>query len=349
MTLVQQDAMIQTKPLTESGDMDVRDGIRSVRRYLLAVGAVLALGASTQADPIYSVIDLGAGSVTYGSSGGNGTVIGSNGLTYIFNSDQGQSWPQGIDPSQGVPIIAAPPVGSPDTYGNPAYAYSHSTLVDMNRQGLAVGLDDFGVAGHIDNSEAFAVQRQPDGSWGMPIALWAGEANFGRAAPAGILGISPGGQILGFGYNMGLGPGYDAPAMGYGLFLYDAKTQSFTNLSTLIGATQSAAGPNWFLNGPTAKIDDQGRILIVDNAYAGYPGTAHSLLLVPQGTPTDMTAAPEPATWAIFSLLIGGWAARRRLRSRRRPRAELRDVRAWDVISGRPGMSALPAMSTWRL
>jgi hypothetical protein len=316
MTLARQDVTMWTT-LKEPGDMDVSDGIRSIRRLWLAAGLALGLAGSTQADPIYNVIDLGAGGVTYGTyPGGNGIVVGSNGLTATFNPIPATSWPQGIDPSQGIPNVAAAPVGNQDTYGNPAYAYSHSSLVGINGQGLAAGLDDWGVAGHIDNLTAFAIQRQPDGSWGTPIALWTGAPDFVRAGEVAILGISSSGQVLGYGYNMGQGSFYDGPAWGYGLFLYDSKSQSFTNLSNLIDSTKSPAGTNWFLNGPTARFDDQGRIVIVDNAYENYPQGAHSLLLVPQGTPSGMYAAPEPAPWAIFAIMIGGWAARGRLRSR---------------------------------
>jgi hypothetical protein len=288
--------------------MDVGNKSRAIGPILLLASLHL-LAAGAHADPVYTVIDLGTGAPTFGTtSNGQGTVTGSNGLTYAFDPTQGGSPPQGLS----IPNVVAPPVGSPDTYGNPAYAYSHSTLVAINSQGLAAGLDDWGVDGHIANEEAFASQQQANGSWGTPIPLWAGVPNFGAAMGAGILGISSSGQILGYGYNMGQIPGYDATPMGYGLFLYDSKSQSFTNLSTLIDSMMSPAQTNWFLNTPSGQIDNQGRILLSQAAYEGSSGPLHTLLLVPQGVSVDPVPAPEPATWAIFATLIGGWMARKR-------------------------------------
>jgi hypothetical protein len=247
-------------------------------------------------------------------SSGNSTVTGSNGLTYIFNPVSNDLPTQWSNNTQGVPNVVAPPIGNEDTNGNPNYAYSHSSLVAMNSQGLAVGLDDWGVAGHIANSEAFAVQQQANGSWGTPIPLWSGVADFSSPVPPGILGISPNGQILGYGYTMGQVPSYDALPTGYGLFFYDSKTQSFTNLTTLIDSTMSPSNANWFLNGPLGQIDNQGRILLTSGAYEGYSGPLHNLLLIPEGVSSNPVAAPEPATWAIFATLIGGWMVHKRLR-----------------------------------
>ena len=132
----------------------------------------------------------------------------------------------------------APPVGSPGTDGNPAYAYSNSTLAVINSQGLAAGFDVWGVAFHSSNIEAFAVQQQANGSWGAPIAPWSGAIN--SASDAGILGITPNGQVLGYGYNMGMTPFFGGSPSAYGLYLYDSKSHSFTNLSSLIDSTMSS-------------------------------------------------------------------------------------------------------------
>jgi hypothetical protein len=290
--------------------MDVGNRLRAIGPILLLASLHL-LAAGAQADPMYTVIDLGTGAPTFGTnSNGQGTVTGSNGLTYAFNAMPVRS---PVQPPN-FPNVVAPPVGSPDTYGNPAYAYSNSTLVGINSQGLAAGLDVFGVDGHISNTEAFAVQQEANSSWGTPIPLWAGAPNFGMAFGVGILGISSSGQILGYGYNMGQLLGYDANPSAYGLFLYDSKSQSFTNLSNLIDSTMSPANTNWFLNNATVgQIDNQGRILLPQAAYEGYSGPLHTLLLVPQGVSVDPVPAPEPATWAIFATLIGGWMARKRL------------------------------------
>jgi hypothetical protein len=265
------------------------------------------------------VIDLGTAAPTYGTdSAGNGIVTGSNGLTYIFNTLQGGSPSPSSNTSQPLPIVMPAPVGNDDTYGNPAYAYSQSTLWGMNNQGLAVGLDQWGVAGHIGDTTAFVTQLQADGSWGPPSALWSGIPGFGGSGGMGglgILGITPNGQVLGYGYNMQQPLGYDATPTGYGLILYDSKSQSYTNLSSLIDSTMSSSQTNWFLNSPFGRIDDQGRILLSQEVYESFSGPLHTLLLIPDGVSSDPIATPEPATWVIFATLIGGWMSRKRLRS----------------------------------
>jgi hypothetical protein len=299
--------------------MDVGNGVRAIGPILLLASLHL-LAAEAQADPLYTVIDLGTGSPTFGThSDGQRTVTGSNGLTLAFDTSQVGTPRQGINTSQGIPNVVAPPVGNPDTYGNPAYAYSHSTVMAINGQGLAAGLDDWGVSGHLFNTEAFAIQQQANGSWGTPIALWSGEASFGGSGTGvGILGISANGQVLGIGYNMGGQlPYYSGPSSGYGLFVYDSKSGSFTDLSNVVNSTlkQTETGwTGWYLNSPIGQIDNQGRILLSQEATQGFSGPAHTLLLVPQGASTDPVPAPEPATWAIFATLIGGWLARKRLR-----------------------------------
>lgn len=217
------------------------------------------LGPSARAGSAYTVIDLGTGSPTFGTnSNGQGIVTGSNGLSYAFDASQVALSYHGISTSQGIPNVVAPPVGSPETNGNPANAYSNSSLVAINSQGLAAGFDVWGVAGQMSNIEAFAVQQHANGSWGTPISLWSGAVN--SASDAGILGITPNGQVLGYGYNMAQIPLFGGSPSAYGLFLYDSKSQSFTNLSNLINSTMSPAQTNWFLNGPLGQIDSQGHI-----------------------------------------------------------------------------------------
>ncbi len=68
------------------------------------------------------------------------------------------------------------------------------------------------------------------------------------------------------------------------LYLYDTKTHSLTNLTRLVDAQQ------------------------------GYYPTPRHLLLIPDNLP-DQIPAPEPAAWATFALLIGGFVAHRRFRA----------------------------------
>ena len=84
-------------------------------------------------------------------------------------------------------------------------------------------------------------------------------------------------------------------------YLYDTKTQSLTNLTSLIDSM------NWF-DAPTSllQLDNQGRILTQE--YPDY------LLLTPQGVSADPIRVPEPESWAVFATLIGGLIAHKRLR-----------------------------------
>ena len=138
------------------------------------------------------------------------------------------------------------------------------------------------------------------------------------------MGVSPQGQVLGFGgvknqWN------YDPT-----LYLYDSKTQSLTNLTTLISSMTltrtpplpPGGSPYWYVNIVyRPQLDNQGRILVL--AYPpGLPEPGYSpdtLLLIPQGVAADPIPVPEPSTWALFATLIGGLIARNRLRSRTRP------------------------------
>lgn len=287
--------------------------IRAGAWVLLAIGLPLFMAAQAQADPLYTAIDLGTGAPTFG----NGTVTGSNGQTYAFdNLPDGASVPP-PGSLQNLPNVVPAPVNDPTTYGNPAFAYSRSTLVQMNSQGLAVGLDSFGVAGHLGNTEAFLTQHQADGSWSTPIPLWSGMPGFGGSGGEGgigILGLTTGGLVLGNGSSMGHYAGLYGNGPPSDLLLYDSKSRSFTDISNLIDSTLSPSKRHWFLNMPFGTIDNQGRILLTSDVTDGLSGPQHSLLLVPQGLPGNEVAAPEPSAWLLFAILAGGGLARNRLR-----------------------------------
>jgi hypothetical protein len=310
--------------------MDVSNRALSSRVILLAAGFFLSMSSRSLADPVYTALDLGAGTpsdaassaLSYGvDSSGNGTVTGSNGLTYTFNPVQNYLPATGNISGPGVPTPEPAPIWDQNTYGNPNFAFSYSTLYAMNSSGLAAGINQFGVVGHLANSEAFITQLQPDGKWGAPTPLWSGYTTFAGSGPSniGIMGVSPGGQVLGYGVVNQFGPPVNT------LYLYDSKTHALTDLTSLVNSitwTNSTAqplggqSPNWFLQSVVSRLDNQGRILI--QASEGFIGPVHNVLLVPDGIAADPPPIPEPGTWAVFATLIGAWMAQKRLRSRSR-------------------------------
>lgn len=290
--------------------MDVWGQVRRMRWMAMVVCVhVLTLGRA-QADPMYTAVDLGTGSLTYGvNAQGNGTVTGSNGLTYVFNPAQNSLPAQWSNTTQGVPIVQPAPVGNSYTYGDPSNAYSNSNLIAMNAQGLAAGIDQYGVAGHLANSEAFLAQQQANGSWGTPIPLWSGSetmAGYGTSG-VGILGVAANGQVLGYGVEDPTSS--TSPTL---LYLYDSRTQTITNLTSVVDAMSwttatnlpGGQSPNWSLSSVLAQIDNQGEILV--QATEGYSGTPHNVLLIPDGLSTSEVAAPEPAATAMFAVVMGG-------------------------------------------
>jgi hypothetical protein len=152
-------------------DMDVRNRARSGWVIFFAACLHLLMDATALADPIYTIIDLGTGSPTYGvDSSGNGTITGSKGLTYTFNPVQNDLPAQWSNTTQGVPIVYPAPIAAPGSVipfdpNSPNFAFSYSNLNYMNSQGLAVGINQYGVSGHREDSEVFLTQRQANGSW----------------------------------------------------------------------------------------------------------------------------------------------------------------------------------------
>lgn len=308
--------------------MDVRNRARSGRVILFAGCLHLLMGATALADPTYTIINLGTGSPTYGvDSSGNGTVTGSNGLTYTFNPVQNYLPAQWSNTTQGVPIVYPAPTNwveaTSPIYPYSNLAYSYSNLIAMNNQGLAAGINLWGIQGYQNNSEVFLTQQQANGSWGTPIPLWSGIASGSTMVwpYVGIAGISPNGQVLGYGSIIEQGV-YGAAIK----YLYDSKTQSLTNLTSLINSMNWSDAPTG-----TLQLDNQGRILTQALQSALWPapppatpfpgdqvGQSVYLLLIPQGVSADPIPVPEPESWAVFATLIGGLIAHKRLRSRTR-------------------------------
>ena len=270
--------------------MDVRNLTCTTRLVWAAFSLNLLIVAPAMADPMYTAIDLGTGSLAYGvNSSGNGIVTGSNGLTYTFNPVQNDLPAQWSNTTQGVPIVEPAPVTEPGTNGNPNYAYSYSTMSSMNDQGLAAGVNMYGVAGHLETTEDFVTQLQPNGTWGPGIPLWSGSSPSKVIIAHGILGISSNGQVLGYGV-----PNPTGPPIGT-LYLYDSKTQTITNMTSLINSmtwTTSTQLPpyqisNWVLSSDLGQFDDQGRILVQATEGAAQPGAQPA---PDSGRPLDRSA-----------------------------------------------------------
>ena len=274
-----------------------RIGFRAGVGLLLAIGCHLTTTRPAHADPLYSAIDLGTGTPTFG----NGTVTGSNGQTYTFNPVT-NALPSGAGTGPGVPIPITPQAGWNGAYGNPKFVFSNSQLVAMNAQGLAAGVDTYGVSGHLVNAEAFVTQKQPDGSWGPPIGMWQGASTMDGLGSPGvqILGVAANGQVLGIGQPNLYGPIWPQ------LLLYDTHTSALTDLSTLPQLINGL--PSSPLLPISAQLDNQGRILVQTSAT--YQGPGQELLLIPQGTSGNEVAAPEPSTWLFFVIMAGVGLAR---------------------------------------
>jgi hypothetical protein len=269
--------------------------LKSIWALILVSCCMFAAGTSAIADPLYTVTDLGPGGIALSNdASGAGVVIGGSGQAYSYTPTS-NSLPTGVNTAN-VPDLISAPVGSPETYGNPGYAYSDSVLHAMNRDGIAAGIDTFGIDGHTGDSAAFYVQQQPDGSWGTPHYLWSGLSTFapGRQ-PAGIqiLGVSDTDQILGIGSS--------SDHISTTSYLYDIKSGTTTNLSSIVN------GPTWAL-GHAIGIDEQGRLLV--DASELPQGPEHTLLLTPAGLSSDPVPVPEPTTLATLAVAAGGMVVR---------------------------------------
>src|SRR5262249_9228015 len=150
------------------------------------------------------------------------------------------------------------------------------TTAMENHNGLIVGIDDNGVAGHSGGTDVYAVKQNPGGGWGPASHLWSGGSPASGFPPpvATISGINALNQVLGSGFGQGY-PG----AYTYQAYLYNPTTNNVQDLNTL--AAIQAGG--WTSITPIA-IDDQGRILLNGSRLTG---PDHTLLLTPQGVSSD--------------------------------------------------------------
>jgi len=281
---------------------------------LVILSVILAVGPSlAQADPItaegYTVTDLGAGSPTFSTDGnGNGIVIAPNGQSYAFPQTPISLPSAGPGSLANFPVLEAPPVNDPNTYGNPLNAFSNVSNLILNANGIAVAVDSFGVNGHMINNEVYYVQHNADGSSGQPVGVWAGTPQFQGLGGGGfqLVGLSNTNEIL---IN-----NFASPSQANVALLYNINTHTLTDLWGLLN---SANVP--FNNLVPLAIDNDGRILLGAQPTASYLDPQHTLLLTPEGVSSEplLLPVPEPGTLAVMLLAIAGFVSHR-LRERRR-------------------------------
>lgn len=287
--------MMPRKPPDRIGGILTREGyvimVMQRIKLLLLCCALLAPSAAF-ASPTYTVTDLG-----------------SNGNEFPFTPNRNDLPADWNSAPGGVPILQPAPFSSepPDPASQPLglHGYSYSMLYNMNANGLAVGINTYGADGsgyHVQYSEVFAVQRQPDGSWGNPEGLWGGAPVYITGFNGLVVGgISNTGQIVGAGpLNPSLSMYSDAPKQWW---IYDTKDHSLATLESLL--------PRQDLHVDSASIDADGQILVRVLGGPPYQNQPDYLLLTPTGTPTP-TPVPEPTCLSLLVAAVCGGLLRRR-------------------------------------
>jgi hypothetical protein len=318
-------ALAQTQP-GQAGPTAVRcSNFQASFRLLMAITLIVAMVSTVHAEPIpptYSVADLGSGSATYSKdASGNGIVIAPDGRTaYAFpQTFTGTS----ISTPTSFPILDPVPSGLPATQpGYTAFGYSNVQGVTLYPNGIATATDLVGYSSQPgsswDRHDLYYVPRNPDGSWGQPVAILQGLPVTGQVIGGNtstILGLSKTGNILMS--ESGYGPtGYVNSAS-----VFNINTQTSTNLTTFPILVN-----NNYSNIQAIAIDDQGRIL-VDATHPGnspsQPYTEDTLLLTPSGVTSDpiILSTPEPGSWAVMAIAVAAFAAHRARGRRRRVQA----------------------------
>jgi hypothetical protein len=261
---------------------------------------------SAQADPItiagYTVTDLGAGTPTFSTAGnGNGVLNAPDGQVYAFSQTPNTA----LTPGQGImasfPQLEPPPHDPSEDYGNPLYDYSRVTSAIMNSSGLVAAINDAGISGHTYTENEYLIQRNPDGTWGLPVLAYSSGVLFqGFSGGFNIVGLSKTNEIL---------IQNDSTSNLNQALVYNLNTHTLTDLFSLL------ASAGLIYPGLTASaIDDNGQILLSAYPYPPSPGNQPTnLLLTPDGlsaAPLEVPA-PEPGALAVGLLAIAGFAAHR--------------------------------------
>ncbi len=253
------------------------------------------------ADPLYTITDLGTGTITFSTaSGGTVALATGNGLTtasattpFVSVSAGQGSYAFSTSPDTVVAQSTLPSI----TSSAPLTLYSGL----MNGSGFAVvsGVSTDVGNPNLANDVAYSIQQNSVGSSSQPALITTGpelvESPYNYIT---VVGLNKQDQAL-------LMTSY--PTKPYGSLLYNASTNSLTNISSLSVLT----GSPYFGLSPIA-IDDQGRILLHANEDGPNGIIFPTILLTPDGVSTGPPlSAPEPATMLSWGLICAIVAAAR--------------------------------------
>jgi len=275
---------------------------------------IIWLPRETAAAPLhsngYTIIDLGLGQSMVTNAGSGSTLISASGGTVYPFPETGRDPSNTVQALSSFPLPNPAPVWSPETYGNPNYAWSYMPSSGMNANGLGWVTNEWGVTGHSYETAVYAAQYNGNGQWSNPVLLWMGTGGFaGLGDHPVVQSFNASGLFLGTGVSYA----YPYPYISNDTtVLYNLNTKVLTDLSFVT----SLSPPDWkpptgfsipyFSNLQPIAIDDAGRILLSVQESDG----THDLLLVPDGVSANPLSVPEPGTWLAFSLALA-WIARR--------------------------------------
>jgi hypothetical protein len=270
---------------------------------------LIASVSTANADPIpptYTVTDLGSGTAFTNNPISNGIVTSLNGQTaYAFpQTFTGTT----ISTPANFPLLDPVPMGSNGT------GYSSVPYMTLYPNGIAIATDQIGFNANLNGSQSwqgadiYYVQRNPDGSWGQPVALISATKNYGAPLdyrPNVSAVLSQSGYVL---ESTLMVPG---TGVGNSAAIYNIYTHTYTDLSTL-----PALVNNGYSNIRGLAIDDDGRVLVWATHLSQNQTTLATddlLLLTPAGVSSDPLpmAAPEPGAWMVMTLAMAGFAAQR--------------------------------------
>jgi hypothetical protein len=264
-------------------------------------------GTSACADPItipgYTVTDLGSAAPSFSTdASGNGVLNAGNGQIFAFSQTPNTT----VIPAN-VPLPASPSAG-PWSY---ATVFNYLQNGVMNASGMVTGVDISGVGDKYYSQTVFAVQYNPNGTWGQPITLYQGLTEpgaMGVERTVSVVGLSKMNEVL-------IGDRTPDSLSTDGAYVYNMNTGKLTDLQFFFPKVS-------YLDPNALAIDDDGRILL--SATSSFNITASGdltyLLLTPDGlsaAPLEV-AAPEASTLAVMVVAIAAFAAHRGFRCRRR-------------------------------